>query len=340
MMILLYSEATAASWFLSGCTGQVWAGITTRWRWVSITWSEPGNYYSQIFFTLVSIIRECNFSQLKYLRNCWLDKWRNYQGQQPIFVANLSRHDYWTSEKYFSRKYFRNFGRAWSYVQLCQAIPLVCGCLITGIYYSIGNYISVVSIIVSSLTLSMINVHKHNRDKRRRALRRQNTTSEKEEACHESLIGQKTSPVSDSHIPIRSSLSYEVRSVLPRHLICISYHAGLCHSKHASELHLHFTKLTGWDPGLEEAGANLHFWGGCRGHGPAWQHPGGAGVPGQHHQLQQGGELSDVEWVRAEPDQGEGGTHDCSLQKSKKMVSSQTRKLHHPRWGSSLSRVT
>ena len=104
---------------------------------------------------------------------------------------------------------FRNFGRAWSYVQLCQAIPLVCGVLITGIYYSLGNYFSVISVIGSSIILSVINIHKHRRGKRRRALRRQNTT-DKEEKCHEELTRRKTCPQSPVRVPIRSARSYEV----------------------------------------------------------------------------------------------------------------------------------
>ena len=93
-------------------------------------------------------------------------------------------------------KYSRNFGRAWSYVQLCQCVPLVCGTVISGIYYSAGNYVSVVSVIVSSIMLSVINVHKHQRDKRRRAARRH--------AHQASRVGHQEDRSGASHLHIGS----------------------------------------------------------------------------------------------------------------------------------------
>ena len=98
---------------------------------------------------------------------------------QPIFNTDLSGDTFTDERKILENRYSRNFGRAWSYVQLCQAIPLVFGVAITGIYFSVGNYVSVVSLILSSLMLGVINIHKHNRGRRRR-LRRLNTADKEE----------------------------------------------------------------------------------------------------------------------------------------------------------------
>ena len=129
-------------------------------------------------------------------------------------------------------KYSRNFGRAWSYVQLCQAIPLVFSVAMSGLYFSVGNYVSVASLLAASLMLSLINIHKHNRGKRRR-LRRLNTVDkeEKGEDGEVAAVGRLTVfkpcvAVNEIHfevgrdredpgqspvrIPIRSTRSYEV----------------------------------------------------------------------------------------------------------------------------------
>ena len=84
-------------------------------------------------------------------------------------------------------KYSRNFGRAWSYVQLCQAIPVVLSVAISGLYFSVGNYVSVASLLAASLMLSLINIHKHNRGKRRR-LRRLNTVDKEEKGEERGLL--------------------------------------------------------------------------------------------------------------------------------------------------------
>ena len=99
---------------------------------------------------------------------------------------------------------------------------------ISGLYFSAGNYVSVASLMVSSLMLSVINIHKHKRGRRRR-LRRLNT-ADKEEKGENGLDAYKyyisfvavneihfepgrdredpsQSPV---RIPIRSTRSYEV----------------------------------------------------------------------------------------------------------------------------------
>ena len=138
---------------------------------------------------------------------------------QPIFNTDLSGDTFTDERKILETRYSRNFGRAWSYVQLCQAIPLVFGVAITGIYFSVGNYVSVVSLILSSLMLGVINIHKHRRGRKRRALRRQ--TSHKEEKCEEAQEpgrpgGESQSPV---RVPIRSTRSYEVsRRYRNRHI--------------------------------------------------------------------------------------------------------------------------
>ena len=99
---------------------------------------------------------------------------------QPIFNTSLSGDTFTDERKILENiKYSRNFGRAWSYVQLCQAIPLVFSAAISGLYFSVGNYVSVASLLVSSLMLSLINIHKHNRGRRRR-LRRLNTADKEE----------------------------------------------------------------------------------------------------------------------------------------------------------------
>ena len=99
-------------------------------------------------------------------------------------------------------------------------------------------------------------------------------------------------------------------------------------------VHLPVAKLAGRDSRSQEAGADLHFRGGHRRHGLAGQHPGGAGVPGQHHELQQGGELPDAERVRAEPDQGEGVASECDrrLQAGQEVVPGAPEQLRNSRW--------
>ena len=99
-------------------------------------------------------------------------------------------------------------------------------------------------------------------------------------------------------------------------------------------VHLPVAKLTRRDSRSQEAGADLYFRGGDRGYGLAGQHPGGAGVPGQHHQLQQGGELSDAERVRAESDQGEGVAPErhCGLQAGQEVVPGASEQLCYSRW--------
>lgn len=99
-------------------------------------------------------------------------------------------------------------------------------------------------------------------------------------------------------------------------------------------VHLPVAKLARRDSRSQEAGADLHFRGGDRGHGLAGQHPGGAGVPGQHHQLQQGGELPDAQRVRAESDQGEGVAPERhrGLQAGQEVVPRAPEQLCHSRW--------
>ena len=159
-------------------------------------------------------------------------------------------------------KYSRNFGRAWSYVQLCQCVPLVCGTAISGIYYGTGNYVSVVSVVVSSIMLSVINVHKHKRDKRRRAARRQQHGQHStaghhhQEARHQHhAAGQQLSRHSNNgagvgpgvSVPIRSAISYEVRMIALSSVYILNHprviSAGLCSPQHPT--HLHIAKLIG-----------------------------------------------------------------------------------------------
>ena len=78
------------------------------------------------------------------------------------------------------------------------------GVSLTGLHYNIGNYCSVLSIILASLILFIINIHKNQRRRRRRRARRRE--SRKLEESEDQLSGRPASPLK---VPLRSTRSYE-----------------------------------------------------------------------------------------------------------------------------------
>jgi len=163
--------------------------------------------------------RECSISRQYLCQACLvfaaigilaLNSVSSYSGYTVfvwVYGSSLGGYNYTLKMSIYHVVRARNFGRAWSYVQFCQAVPLVCGVVISGIYYQFGNYFSVVSIVVSSIILSFINIHKRKRGRRRRGLGRHKLHLP-EEKCHEKITRRKTteSPV---RVPIRSAVSYE-----------------------------------------------------------------------------------------------------------------------------------
>lgn len=79
---------------------------------------------------------------------------------------------------------------------------MLLGVVITGLHYNIGNYCSVVSILLASLILFSINIHKRQRRLRRRRARRQESRKVEERE-------EKVRPISPLAVPLRSTRSYE-----------------------------------------------------------------------------------------------------------------------------------
>ena len=88
----------------------------------------------------------------------------------------------------FQKLRARNFARAWGYIQCCQALPNMFGIPLTGYINTGGDsragyYFSATCVLLGSVTLSLIDVHKKNLRKKRALRRMKSRTSEASETC-------------------------------------------------------------------------------------------------------------------------------------------------------------
>ena len=89
-------------------------------------------------------------------------------------------------------------------MQCCQALPALLGVTLTGLHYNVGNYCTVASLLLASVILFSINIHKNKRRRRRRRTR--SHEARKLEESHEKLCRRPSSPLP---APLRSTRSYE-----------------------------------------------------------------------------------------------------------------------------------